>query len=104
MKKAKYRSRLRIVADILFAAREGSKKTHIMYKANLSYKLVSRYLTDVIEAGLVKFYDGEYIITKRGEKFIKKYQEYSDYREKLKGRIEEVNSKKMFLEKMCFSS
>ena len=47
----KHRSRLQIVADILFVVRDGAKKTQIMRRTNLSYKLLGRYPTDVIEAG-----------------------------------------------------
>jgi len=53
----KHRSRLQIVADILFVVEDGAKKTQIMRRANLNYKLLGRYSTDVIEAGLISFGD-----------------------------------------------
>lgn len=39
----KYRSRVEIVADILEVASDGALKTHIMYKCNLSYKLLEQF-------------------------------------------------------------
>jgi len=53
----KHRSKLQIVADILFAVRNNAKKTQIMRQANLSYKLLGQYLSFVIEAGFVRFKD-----------------------------------------------
>ena len=46
-----YRERLDIVADMLQVVNEaGAKKTQIMYKANLSYNLLKKYLADIVEA------------------------------------------------------
>ena len=54
-KMGKHRSRLKILAKILSVVNdnEGAKKTQIMYQAYLSYKLLTQYLNDVIDAGLV---------------------------------------------------
>jgi len=38
----KYRDRLQIIADILSVVRDGAKKTHVMYQANLSFTLLKR--------------------------------------------------------------
>ncbi len=38
------RDRVRLVAAILEAARNGANKNRIMYDANLSYKLLEKYL------------------------------------------------------------
>ncbi len=43
------RNDLDICADILTAARAGAKKTHIVYGANLNFKLVRKYLRRLIE-------------------------------------------------------
>jgi len=47
------RSDLDICADILVAAKSGAKKTHIVYRANLNFKLVRKYLRRLIENGLL---------------------------------------------------
>ena len=63
----KYRDRLQIIADILSVVSDGAKKTHVMYQANLSYTLLSRYLSEVLDAGLVSFgEEGYYRLTKSG--------------------------------------
>jgi len=53
-----YGSRLDIIADMLRAVSQGAKKTQIMYHANLSYKLLIKYLTEVIESCLIRFEGG----------------------------------------------
>ncbi|NIO36932.1 hypothetical protein GTO27_04425, partial [Candidatus Bathyarchaeota archaeon] len=51
----KYRSRLQIIADILSVVRDNdARKTRIMYLANLSWDLLTRYLNELIEAGLMR--------------------------------------------------
>ena len=74
-----YRSRLDIIADILHVARQGAKKTQIMYQANLSYKLLTRYLSGILEACLVRFERRKqcYVLTRKGIEFLEKYKKYS---------------------------
>ena len=46
----RYRNKLRIIADILLIACRRARKTQIMYQANLSYRLLCRYLGVVLDA------------------------------------------------------
>ena len=94
MRKSKHRSRLQIVADMLHAAGNGSKKTHIMYGANLSYELTNRYLTDLLDGGLIKIRGDEYMVTEKGREFLKRFAEYSERRQELVEQINDVNNKK----------
>ena len=50
----KRRDRHDIVAEILKKAREGRIKTHIMYKAKLSYSQINSYLQLLIEKGYLE--------------------------------------------------
>jgi len=102
---SKYRDKLRIIADILSVTSNGAKKTHIMYRANLSYRLLTRYLTEVMNAGLVRFKESEnrYSLTQKGEEFLNKYENYSRHREKLKKQINDINHKRMVLKKMLLT-
>lgn len=50
----KNRNRMEIVSNILDIARNGALKTHLMYKANLSYMVVTQYLSFLIRAGLIE--------------------------------------------------
>jgi predicted transcriptional regulator len=70
----KNRDRLSIVAAILDAVNSGASKTKIMYSANLSFKLLSKYLDVSIRAGFVQVDDYKYILTEHGADFLKKYK------------------------------
>jgi predicted transcriptional regulator len=48
------RDRHDIVAEILLNARGGAIKTHIMYKAKLSYGQLSEYLPMLVEKGFLE--------------------------------------------------
>lgn len=50
----KRRDRHDIVAEILKTAREGRIKTHIMYKAKLSYSQINAYLKLLVEKGFLE--------------------------------------------------
>jgi len=77
------RSRLGIVFIILSLCKSGPmRRTHILYKANLSSDQLQRYLTVLIEKGFLveeKEKEGKkYRITDKGELFIKEFQELQD--------------------------
>ena len=50
------RDKLSVIIDILDVAnsREGAKPTHILYKANLSHKLLTHYISLLKKKGLVE--------------------------------------------------
>lgn len=50
----KRRDRHDIVAEILKTARGGKIKTHIMYKAKLSYSQINEYLNLLLEKGFLE--------------------------------------------------
>jgi predicted transcriptional regulator len=50
----KRRDRHDIVAEILETAKGGAKKTHIMYKAKLSYGQLSAYIPILVEKGFLE--------------------------------------------------
>jgi len=98
-----YRGRLDIIADILHVASQNAKKTQIMYQANLSYKLLTKYLTEVSNASLVDFEDEKrcYVLTAKGREFLEAYKEYSRDNRHLEQRLNEINGKKKVLEELC---
>ncbi len=51
---SKRRDRHDIVAEILKTAREGRIKTHIMYKAKLSYSQINAYLQLLLDKGFLE--------------------------------------------------
>src|SRR3990170_7987915 len=101
---SKYRDRLQIIASILSIAGRRAKKTQIMYQANLSYKLLCRYLGEVQDAGLVSFEKEEcYVLTAKGKEFLSRHEEYSKRCKNLEEHLNHVNGEKAALEKMCFN-
>jgi predicted transcriptional regulator len=77
----KRRDRLYIIAEILKIAREGSLKTQIMYKANLSFAQLNEYLSFLTRMELIKIRKEEnkkvYRITEKGEEYLERYEEIS---------------------------
>jgi predicted transcriptional regulator len=72
----KVRSREDIMADIIALVQEPRLKTHIMYKANLSYEQSSYYIPMMQSAGLIRnTSDNRWAITGKGQKFLTLYEE-----------------------------
>lgn len=100
---SKYRDRLQIIASILSIANNKAKKTQIMYQANLSYKLLCKYLNEVVDAGLVNLNEECYTLTSKGRKFLARHEEYSKRCRSLEQHLNNINNEKIALENMCFS-
>jgi len=100
-----YRSKLDIIADILKVANRRAKKTQIMYQANLSHRLLIRYLNVVRKACLVSFDSKEnrFVLTSKGKKFLESYKEYSRRNKHVEKQLSDVNNKRKVLEKLCSS-
>jgi predicted transcriptional regulator len=85
------RSPMEMVCDILAVVSEGpTKPTHILYKANMSWKVLSSYLNFLTSRGMVEKEDQEggkrstYRLTVKGRQVLKLYE---GLRESLKGTI-----------------
>lgn len=72
----KRRNSIDIMADILRISISGAKKTRIVYGANLNFKIVKGYLSELREKGLLEFqtHSKKYITTERGIEFLKQYE------------------------------
>lgn len=68
------RGKLEIIADILSVTQKRAKKTEIVYKANINFTRVEKYLPYLMELGLIKQIDGEYLITEKGREFLRDYE------------------------------
>jgi predicted transcriptional regulator len=66
----KKRSRYEIIHDVLDQCQTESRKTWVMYKANLSYDLVGKYLDDLMRNGFVDAKDGLYYLTEKGRELL----------------------------------
>ncbi|EMR74152.1 putative transcriptional regulator [Thaumarchaeota archaeon SCGC AB-539-E09] len=71
------RNNLDISADILQVAQEGAKKTQIVYKANLNFLIVKKYLNNLIEKDLMNKNDKHYFTTDKGRDFLMSYKKFS---------------------------
>jgi len=67
------RSSFEIIAEILTTAKNGAKKTRIMYSCGLSYSFVQKYLHLLLETGLLRI-GNSYHTTDKGMGFLRKYQ------------------------------
>ena len=67
----KNRDRLGIIAAILEAASSGACKTKIMFSANLSFKLLEKYLDICLHAGFLEMNGTKYTLTEQGEAMLK---------------------------------
>ena len=77
------RGRIQIIGDVLGLATSGIKKTHIMYRGNLSYEQAHQYLAEMIDKGLVdRQMSSEctiYRTTERGREFLAHYGKLSEF-------------------------
>ncbi len=71
------RNNLDICADILRVSRGGAKKTHLVYKANLNFNIVKKYITGLTESGLLEKNGDRFYVTDEGNLFIDRYVKLS---------------------------
>ncbi len=76
---SKRRDKLSIIAEILEIAKDGTLKTQIMYKANLSFVQLSEYLEYMLKKRLLDKLDIKtkevYVATEKGVDFLQRSSE-----------------------------
>lgn len=79
---SKRRDKLYIVSEILEIARDGSLKTQIMYRANLSFTQLNDYLRFMLQINLLEkvlMNDRDmYRATEKGLDFLQRYREINE--------------------------
>jgi len=92
----KRRDRLYIIAEILAIAKDGSLKTQIMYRANLSFAQLNEYLNFLLKRELIKINTENkktfYKTTSKGVKYLENYEEISSLLRKGKENPVKANS------------
>jgi len=68
------RNNIDICADILRVSKGGAKKTHLVYQANLNFKIVKKYITELIEKELLEMTGDRFYVTEKGSEFIERYE------------------------------
>jgi len=99
-----YRHRCEIVRDILQVAEgsgsTGCRKTHIMYQANLSYRLLTKYLEEIVITGLLFRKKSRFVITSKGVEYLRFFESYDARRKEIEEGIDHLNNERITLEKM----
>jgi len=81
-RKRAYRSKMRILADMMRAIQsegeEGAGPTKILYAANLSHDRLTQYLDELIEKELIREANPQsdnriYILTEKGREFLREF-------------------------------
>jgi predicted transcriptional regulator len=74
-----------------------------MYQANLSYKLLTKYLAEIRRAYLISFERKQrrYVLTSRGKEFLEKYKDYSRHSKHVEKGLNDVRGKRKALEELC---
>ena len=78
----KKRSDIEILADILKVAKSGAKKSHIVYKANLNFKIVKNYLEILKNSDLITCPEGVvkvYRTTEKGTNYLNHFEAFKEY-------------------------
>ncbi|MFW9789370.1 MAG: winged helix-turn-helix domain-containing protein [Candidatus Thorarchaeota archaeon] len=81
-RKRAYRSKMRILADMMRAIQsegeEGCGPTKILYAANLSHDRLTQYLDELVEKDLIRETNPEndnrvYFLTEKGREFLREF-------------------------------
>jgi predicted transcriptional regulator len=86
---------MEIAAGILEIAKNGSRKTRIMYLGNLSFDLLQKYLGMLVNLGLLDIrndHERMYVATEKGREFLEDFNE-------LQKHAQVVEAKKRVLER-----
>jgi predicted transcriptional regulator len=67
------RGKLEIIVDILTVCKDGALKTETVYKANLNFKRVDKYIPFLENRNLLEHSDNIYRTTDKGKEFLDNY-------------------------------
>jgi len=92
----KKRTKYETLYDIfqILKATDGEKKTHIMYKANMSYFQLNNYINMLIDKELVQEKSGLYFLTEKG---LLLYDILNDYFEKKEAMEQDLTKLKEYI-------
>jgi predicted transcriptional regulator len=72
------RGRLEIMAEILRFCDQQKAKTKIMYKTNLNYTQLKKYLRSLTSKGLLSTNANKYFTTQKGRRFLEIFAQLND--------------------------
>jgi len=92
----KRRDRLYIISEILIIAKDGSLKTQIMYRANLSFAQLNEYLSFLLKINLLKVVTENertvYKTTAKGIRYLQNYEKIENLLRKEEENPVRINS------------
>lgn len=100
----KNRGSIDILADVIKASTQGLSKTRIMFKANLSYKLLTKYLAIAVNNGFISSDKSIYRVTPNGKAFLVDYIRYCGKLSIMQGLQEELDTERLYLEQIYLKS
>src|SRR4030042_1160829 len=90
-----------ILADVLAAAGNGTRKTRIMQQANLSHDLLKKYLGEAMSNAFLQSNGFGFELTEKGQEFLEQYKQlYKEYSE-AGSSLKRLMSKWEALERTC---
>jgi predicted transcriptional regulator len=100
---SKKRDRINIVAAVLDVAANngGCTKTRIMFGANLSFKLLEKYLKIATNLGFIQQINSHYTLTDKGREFLTHYRLFRDKSLKVEVAAKSLEKDRSTLERLC---
>ena len=97
----KNRDGLSLIAAILEEAARGTTKTRIMQNANLSFKLLEKYLHTTTRLGFIQKIESHYRLTVKGRQFLREYRKLNQEYMVAQDKLMELEHKRTLLEQQC---
>ena len=72
------RSKLEIIGAVLSVARNGARKTEIVYRTNLNFTQLASYIQYLEEKKFLEIFDHTFKTTAKGKDFLRDYQNLRD--------------------------
>lgn len=94
----KNRDRIGLLAAILEAANSGAPKTRIMINANLSFKLLEKYLGLSLQLGYLELDGSNYKVTKHGRVFLFRYKRFMRQHEQIQKSLQNLANERALLD------
>ncbi|MCW4053014.1 MAG: winged helix-turn-helix domain-containing protein [Candidatus Bathyarchaeota archaeon] len=75
------RNSLEIMTEILVLCKKPKTKTRVMYRTNLSWRMLHKYLSQLQSRGLLEAHHSlpQYATTQKGLKFVEKWRELTEF-------------------------
>lgn len=89
------------MAAILEAANAGATKTRIMITANLSFKLLEKYLTLSLQLGYLELDGAHFKITRQGRTFLVRYRHFESQHAQVQKFLKNLEEERAILDYLC---